>query len=330
MAPRGGSGSGSQSTTVAALQGQSPMPARTTAPAAVAAGASSAALLAAVAGASGAGTSPITSGAVNPGAKATAPTLAGSTKPDSTSETPADSSATSVSSVTSPSSIPNLETGNASGPSQEVFPYFPLYVLDNNDGVVLFPGVNQLATLRGSVELNAQVSGVTVSSYFWNTSGISSDATSISGASTNQLSFQWTYENSTAHVNAITLSVKDSSNQIEDLYLRLRGPGRKRAVLRRRWQRHVALDPRAQHDRPQRSRVGQHRGRRGFQLRRPRYHDLVTELQPQCPRPRPDLRFGRRRTPLRSSSRKTPSAPRWPCPSKVAATLTFNGTVGTT
>jgi len=55
-----------------------------------------------------------------------------------------------------------------------------MYVLDVNDGVVLFPGVDQLATLRGSVILQAQVSGTTVSSYNWNTSAISSDATSIS------------------------------------------------------------------------------------------------------------------------------------------------------
>ena len=76
---------------------------------------------------------------------------------------------------------------NFSGPSQEEFPYFPMYVLDVNDGVVLFPGADELATLRGSVILQAQVSGTTVASYNWNTSGISSDATSIAGASTYQL-----------------------------------------------------------------------------------------------------------------------------------------------
>ena len=38
--------------------------------------------------------------------------------------------------------------GNGSGPSQETFTYFPLYVLDNDNGVVLFPGVLQQATLR--------------------------------------------------------------------------------------------------------------------------------------------------------------------------------------
>jgi YD repeat-containing protein len=88
-------------------------------------------------------------------------------------------------------------------------------VLDVNDGVVLFPGVDQLATLRGSVILQAQVSGTTVSSYSWNTSGISSDATGITGASTYQLSFQWTNDVVTAHVDPITLSVTDSNSHTE-------------------------------------------------------------------------------------------------------------------
>ena len=49
---------------------------------------------------------------------------------------------------------------------------FPVYVLDNNNGVVLYPGVQQLATLGGNVDLIAQVSGTTVSSYNWNTTSL--------------------------------------------------------------------------------------------------------------------------------------------------------------
>ena len=45
-----------------------------------------------------------------------------------------------------PGSTPDPTVGNSSGPSQESFPYFPVYVLDNNNGVVLFPGADQLAT----------------------------------------------------------------------------------------------------------------------------------------------------------------------------------------
>ena len=79
---------------------------------------------------------------------------------------------------------------NASGPSEESFPYFPLYVLDANDGVVLFPGVDQLASAGADVILQAQVSGATVSSYHWNTSSLGTDASSIAGATTYQLKFQ--------------------------------------------------------------------------------------------------------------------------------------------
>ena len=42
------------------------------------------------------------------------------------------------------------------------FTNFPLYTLDENDGTVLFPGADQLATLDGDVDLRAQVSGTTV------------------------------------------------------------------------------------------------------------------------------------------------------------------------
>ena len=112
-------------------------------------------------------------------------------------------------------STPASTASNASGPSEESFPYFPLYVLDVNHGVVLFPGVDQVAVVGSSVVLQAQVSGATVSSYNWDTSGISSDATSISGGSTYQLSFDWNSSISSSHVDPVTLSVTDSSNQIE-------------------------------------------------------------------------------------------------------------------
>jgi len=36
-----------------------------------------------------------------------------------------------------PGSTPDPVIGNSSGPSQQTFPYFPLIVLDNNNGVVL-------------------------------------------------------------------------------------------------------------------------------------------------------------------------------------------------
>ncbi len=72
-----------------------------------------------------------------------------------------------------PGSTPDPTHGNSSGPSELSFPYFPAYVLDNNDGVVLFPGVTQYALPGTYADLEAQVSGTTVSSYNWNTSGLS-------------------------------------------------------------------------------------------------------------------------------------------------------------
>ena len=58
------------------------------------------------------------------------------------------------------------------------FAYFPVYVLDNNNGVVLYPGVEQVGMAGELVDLKAQVSGTTVSSYSWNTTNLT-QATSI-------------------------------------------------------------------------------------------------------------------------------------------------------
>ncbi len=89
-----------------------------------------------------------------------------------------------------------------------------MYVLDVNDGVVLYPGVEEQATLDGSVILQAQVSGTTVSSYNWNTTGL--PATDISGGSTYQLSFIWTNENETnPDATSVTLSVTDTNSHTE-------------------------------------------------------------------------------------------------------------------
>jgi len=122
---------------------------------------------------------------------------------------------TSSGGSTSASSIPVGTRGNFSGPSQLSFPYFPLYVLDNNNGVVLFPGVQQQATLYSEVDLIAQVSGTTVSSYSWNTTNLTA-ATNISGTSTYQLTFMWNEPSVvTSETNSVTLSVTDTNSHIE-------------------------------------------------------------------------------------------------------------------
>ena len=82
------------------------------------------------------------------------------------------------------------------------------------DGVTLFPGVEQVGHVATTVVLDAQVSGATVSSYNWDTTGLTG-ATGISGTSTYQLTFDWertTPPHSAEHGHA---SVTDTSSHIE-------------------------------------------------------------------------------------------------------------------
>ena len=87
-----------------------------------------------------------------------------------------------------------------------------VYVPDKIGGVVLYPGVDQLGVLGRNVDLVAQVSGATVSSYSWNTTGVSGSASSISGTSTNELTFQWHSTNDVAEQVSVTLSVTDTNS----------------------------------------------------------------------------------------------------------------------
>ena len=102
-------------------------------------------------------------------------------------------------------------TGGGSDPLS--FPYFPLYVLDVTDGVTLYPGVDQVGHVGTTVVLDAQVSGATVSSYDWDTTNL--HAFSSSGTSTYQLTFTWPTSNPSNELNSVTLSVTDTSSQIE-------------------------------------------------------------------------------------------------------------------
>ncbi len=222
MAPRGGSGNGMLPVTLALVRGQvAPLhvPARLPSAPASASGGASAALLAAVAGTGGAATlgvpeTLLTTHVARHGG--TAPGQGAGTGSQSPPVGGAGVSPMNASGgATPPGSIADPVLTNASGPSQDSFPYFPLYLRDVNNGVILFPGVDQLANLDASVVLQAQVSGTTVSSYDWNTSGISSDATGITGATTYQLSFRWEYQSTSTHVDAITLSVTDTNSHTE-------------------------------------------------------------------------------------------------------------------
>ena len=99
-------------------------------------------------------------------------------------------------------------------------PAFELLTLDFNDGSVMVPGHAQLATPGGSVNLMAQVRDTATGTYTysWNTTGLS-DATSISGSSTSDLTFQWDTSIATAAAESVTLTVTDpSSNVVSQTY----------------------------------------------------------------------------------------------------------------
>jgi YD repeat-containing protein len=104
--------------------------------------------------------------------------------------------------------------GGDSGVALSSFTYFPLYTLDYNDGVVLFPGFAQFATPGGDEDLRAQVRDTTVSTYSWDTSG-APDAGMISGTNTYRLQFRWAQTPNTARLNTVTLTVTDNNSHSE-------------------------------------------------------------------------------------------------------------------
>jgi YD repeat-containing protein len=113
-----------------------------------------------------------------------------------------------------PSSMPASTDGNGSGFSAMSFPYFPLYVLDENNGIVLFNGQYQQATLNTTVDLYAQVKGTTVSTYSWTTSG-NFTGTGLAGTGTYHVHFQWPGTQASAQVESITLTVTDANSHQE-------------------------------------------------------------------------------------------------------------------
>ena len=94
------------------------------------------------------------------------------------------------------------------------FPYFPLYVLDENNGIVLFNGQYQQASLDGVVDLYAQVKGTTVSTYSWTTSNLNSRPPAPAPARTTTTS-SWPATEIIAQVGSVTLTVTNSSSHQE-------------------------------------------------------------------------------------------------------------------
>jgi YD repeat-containing protein len=95
-----------------------------------------------------------------------------------------------------------------------------LITLDYNDGSVLVPGFDQLATPGGSADLRAQVldSAAGTYTYSWTTSGLT-DAASYSGQATYKLTIHWKTSITTAEADSTTLTVTDpNSNQVSQTY----------------------------------------------------------------------------------------------------------------
>jgi YD repeat-containing protein len=222
QAPRGGS-SGSGPASAPARGAITPLSLPPPTASASSAGGASAALLAAAAGANGTATA--TAPASGLGAAAPRPVHSapvrhgGQTTPPGNgtggpSSTPNDDPSPSASGGVLPGSTPNPVLSNGSGASRSSFAYFPVYVLDNNYGVTLYPGVQQVATIARHVDLQAQVSGTTVSSYNWDTSNLSG-VSSITGTTTYELQFYWTTNQPVAGASSVTLSVTDINSHTE-------------------------------------------------------------------------------------------------------------------
>src|SRR5579883_1480278 len=86
-----------------------------------------------------------------------------------------------------------------------------LWVLDANKAIVVTPGVTQHDFSTWTVDLRAQVSGVTVSSYSWDLSH-ASDATNISGQSSYRVQFTWASFTGAARTDTITMTTTNVDN----------------------------------------------------------------------------------------------------------------------
>jgi RHS repeat-associated protein len=98
----------------------------------------------------------------------------------------------------------------------------PMIIVDVNKGVVVTPGVTEQEFSSWSMDLRAQVSGATASTYSWSTTN-APDATSISGASSFDLTFTWASFTGAARTDTITLTETntDTTQNIQTLTFRV-------------------------------------------------------------------------------------------------------------
>jgi hypothetical protein len=205
---RGGSGCGAQAATVALVQGHSAAGQAQQQPASTP--------LVAVIPPTGLGQPDLKGGggkppvSQHPGASGAAHGGLGSGPPVLQADVPGGSGSSII--HENPSSEPSSSVSNASGFSQMSFQYFPIYVLDENDGIVLFNGQYQQASLSGTIDLYAQVKGTTVSTYSWTYNNM--QVFSSSGASTYHFHVVLDGTQSDS-VGSISLTVTNTSSQQE-------------------------------------------------------------------------------------------------------------------
>ena len=215
---RGGSGSGASAVTAAAIQGRAARPRPPGTPAAPATIPGVMGGSPAPSGVSGPAAPVITRNAAAQGLQA-GPVATSSTEAGTSIALGGDSGGVSRSAAMGPDTIrenaSSLPTTGGGGMETLSFPYFPLYTLDQNDGVVLFDGQSQLASTYGTTDLYAQVKDASVSSYTWTLSG--GYTFSYSGTSTDHLQIQWEWMNSSGsdQTETVTLTVTDSNSHQE-------------------------------------------------------------------------------------------------------------------
>ena len=220
-------------------------------------------------------------------------------------------------------------TSTASIVHPDTSPAFELETLDYNDGSVMVPGYDQLATPGGSVDLCAQVrdSATGTYTYSWNTTGLT-DATSISGSSTYDLTFQWDTTIATATAESVTLTVTDPEPERGQPDLHLLGAGRHRLGDRRHDLEQLDARPRPAPGRRAGLRQPERLGRRGH--RRARDVDQPAQLQPEYPGVCRSITTRWRPNALPIIVAEHRARPDASTPSQVSAQLTFDGTAGST
>ena len=104
-----------------------------------------------------------------------------------------------------------------SGAAMASFTHFKLYTLDYNYGTVLFPGFAHSATLGAAVDLRAQVADDVADTYTfsWDTTNLSSHVNSLSATNTYKLTFSWKTNFPSATTASTTLTVTNSGSQTE-------------------------------------------------------------------------------------------------------------------